>query len=197
MSQKFLIVGLGNPGPEYADTRHNAGFWFVNQLAARHGQGFRLRGKLHGEECRVVIAGLTCALLKPNTFVNRSGQAVRAFLDWYNQPPGQLLVVHDELDLPAGIVRLKQGGGHGGHNGLRDIHSHLGTPDYLRLRLGVGHPGNKSRVVGYVLGRTPGADRAAIDRAIDRAVDVLPDILQGRLAVAMNHLHRSDPPDGD
>lgn len=191
MAVDFLIVGLGNPGPEYDDTRHNAGFWFVDELARQYQGSFRSRSKLFGQEARVSIAGHDCVLFKPDTFMNKSGQAVRALLDWYGLPLSQLLIAHDELDLPVGAMRLKQGGGHGGHNGLRDIHRHLNKPDYLRLRIGIGHPGSSSQVVGYVLGRTPKADRAAIDIAIDEAGRVLADVVKGELPKAMNELHRA------
>ncbi|GAB4184208.1 MAG: aminoacyl-tRNA hydrolase [Wenzhouxiangellaceae bacterium] len=189
MAVEFLIAGLGNPGPEYADTRHNAGFWFVDHLAARAGQSFRQRPKLHGDEARVSIGGVDCALLKPTTMMNRSGIAVRALCDWYRIPLDRLLVAHDELDLPAGVARLKKGGGHGGHNGLRDLHAHLSAPDYLRLRLGIGHPGSSSQVVGYVLGRTPATERALVDRAIGSAEKVMADVVNGRLSKAMKELH--------
>ena len=191
MAVEFLIVGLGNPGPEYEDTRHNAGFWFVDTLARHYHGSFRMRSKLFGEEARVSIAGHDCVLFKPNTFMNKSGQAVRALMDWYQLPLTQLLIAHDELDIPAGAMRLKQGGGHGGHNGLRDIHRHLNQPDYLRLRIGIGHPGSSAKVVGYVLGRTPKADKTLIDRGLDDAEAALKWVLKGDAARAMNELHRA------
>jgi len=176
MSQSELtaIVGLGNPGSEYEQTRHNAGFWFVDRLAARHGGQFKTESKFHGLSCRIRIGRADVILLKPSTFMNRSGQAVQALMQFYKLQPDQLLVAHDELDMPAGAIRLKLGGGHGGHNGLRDIHKPLGD-GYRRLRIGIGHPGDKSLVLNYVLGRPSRADEdlimAALDRA-DTAVDV-------------------------
>lgn len=189
MAALQLIVGLGNPGPEYAATRHNAGFWFVDAVARRWHGVFRAEKKFHGEVARVVIDGRDLWLLKPGTFMNRSGQAVQALARFYRIEPAAMLVAHDELDLPPGTARLKQGGGHGGHNGLRDIIDKLGTRDFLRLRLGIGHPGDKRQVTGYVL-KKPGRDEAIeIERAIDRALDVLPDVVTGNLQTAMNRLH--------
>lgn len=190
MAVEFLLVGLGNPGPEYAQTRHNTGFWFVDALARQAGEAFRSRSKLYGAEARVRIQGHDCILFKPETFMNRSGQAVRALLDWYGLPLQQLLVAHDELDLPAGVMRLKQGGGHGGHNGLRDIHKHLDKPDYLRLRMGIGHPGSREQVVSYVLNRPSKADEDKILSGMAEAIAVLPQVLGGQLARAMNQLHQ-------
>ena len=187
----ILIAGLGNPGPEYRDTRHNAGFRFVDELARRHGGSFRVENKFAGETCRVKIAGREVWLLKPQTFMNRSGQSLRLFTDFYKLGSSNLLVAHDEIDLPAGEVRLKRGGGHGGHNGLRDIFSHLGR-DFLRLRIGVGHPGSKERVVGYVLDRATADEQRAIDAAIERAADVIPGMLEGNIEKAMHRLH-SEP----
>lgn len=155
------IVGLGNPGAEYARTRHNAGFWFVDQLADAARTPFRVESKFHGELARIKIGGNDVLLLKPGTFMNRSGQAVQALASFYKLPPTSILIAHDELDLPAGDVRLKAGGGHGGHNGLRDVHKVLGA-DYLRLRIGIGHPGDKNLVLNYVLGRPTRDDEQAI-----------------------------------
>lgn len=191
MAVDFLVIGLGNPGPEYDDTRHNAGFWFVDYLADQAGESFRSRPKLYGQEARVRTGGHDYVLFKPDTFMNKSGQAVRAVMDWYNVPLDRVLIAHDELDLPTGAIKLKQGGGHGGHNGLRDIHKHLNKPDYLRLRIGIGHPGQRTQVVGYVLGRTPKGDRQQIDDALRDAGDVLPKVLAGQLSKAMNDLHRA------
>jgi peptidyl-tRNA hydrolase, PTH1 family len=190
------IVGLGNPGGEYEETRHNAGFWLVDQLAREYGGDFRSDGKLHGSACRIAIQGRECWLLKPATFMNRSGQAVAALLNYYKIPPAQLLVAHDELDLPPGQLRLKQGGGHAGHNGLRDIIAALGGSDFWRLRLGIGHPGHAREVVGYVLRRPPATERAAVDDAIATAAGAIPQILKGDFAKVMNTLHRRGREDG-
>lgn len=168
----YAIAGLGNPGPEYEQTRHNAGFWFVDVLAQRHHGSFRREAKFQGLLARVRIAGAEVLLFKPMTFMNRSGQAVSALCQFYRIPPAQLLVAHDDLDLPPGTVRLKLGGGHGGHNGLRDIHKPLG-PDYRRLRVGIGHPGDRSLVLDYVLSRPSRADEDAIRRGIEEAADAV------------------------
>jgi len=186
------VVGLGNPGDRYSSTRHNAGFWFVDELARRHGGVFRSEAKFFGDACRVMAEGRDLWLLKPTTFMNRSGQSVSAFARFYKLGPEDLLVVHDELDLAPGTARLKKGGGHGGHNGLRDIASALNGPGFLRLRLGIGHPGHRDAVVDYVLDRPSRDDEAAITTAIDRAADVLPQLLSGEIQRAMNALHSSD-----
>jgi peptidyl-tRNA hydrolase, PTH1 family len=186
------IVGLGNPGDRYAATRHNAGFWFVDETARRHGALCRGEAKFFGEVCRLTLDGADCWLLKPMTYMNRSGQSVSAFLRFYKLVPEDLLVVHDELDLQPGTARLKQGGGHGGHNGLRDITSALGGNNFLRLRLGIGHPGYKDGVVDYVLERPSRDDETAIADAIDRAARVLPELVAGEIQRAMNVLHSSD-----
>ncbi len=194
-SRTLAIVGLGNPGPEYRDTRHNAGFRLVDRLAARRGWTFKPRPKLNGEECRERWDAATVVLFKPATWMNHSGQAVRALLDWYKLAPADLVVVHDELDLPPGIARLKQGGGHGGHNGLRDIDRHLGSQAYLRLRIGIGHPGDAARVTPYVLSRAAPAEQEMIDAALDRALAVLPSIVAGDVPRAMNELHSTPAAD--
>ena len=184
-----LIVGLGNPGPKYEDTRHNAGFWFVGLLARRHGGRLLNESKFHGLLGRMRIGGFDLRLLQPLTFMNRSGQSVAAVARYFDIAPEQMLVVHDELDLPPGQVRLKQGGGHAGHNGLRDIMSALGSRDFWRLRLGIDHPREQGRVVDYVLSR-PGRDEArAIEESLEDAADNLGDIVSGRFAHAMNRLH--------
>ena len=184
-----LIVGLGNPGPKYAQTRHNVGFLFVDQLARSKGATFRPEAKFHGEVCKLHLGGHELWLLKPMTFMNRSGQAVAALARFYKIPPEAILVVHDELDIPAGQLRLKQGGGHGGHNGLRDIISQLGSRDFLRLRIGIDHPGTAREVTNYVLGKASPDDRISIEAAIDEALHSLPQILDGDLQAAMNRLH--------
>ncbi len=189
MQDLTCIVGLGNPGPRYADTRHNAGFWFVDEVARRFGGQFRGEAKFYGEICRVSIGGRDCWLLKPMTFMNRSGQAVSAFARFYKLQPDLLLVAHDELDMPPGKIKLKRGGGHGGHNGLRDTNSALGSGDFVRLRVGIGHPGHRDAVTDYVLSRPSQADDQVIREALDRAVKVLPDLVSGDLQRAMHRLH--------
>jgi PTH1 family peptidyl-tRNA hydrolase len=183
-----VVVGLGNPGPRYADTRHNAGFWFVDRLAARRRGVFRRSSRFLGEVAEVEV-GHRIWLLKPETYMNHSGQAVAALVGFYRYEPGQVLVVHDDLDLPAGTVRLKRGGGHGGHNGLRDIVAQTGSPDFLRLRLGVSHPGPGADVVGYVLTRAPSGEQRLIDDAIDRAMEVFPRLAAGEVDRVMNLLN--------
>lgn len=184
-----LIVGLGNPGTEYQDTRHNAGFWFLDTLARQCGATFKSEKKFHGLAGRCRVAGEECWLLKPETFMNLSGQSVQALARFYKIETENILVVHDELDLPAGTVRLKDGGGHGGHNGVRDITSKMGGNKFLRLRIGIGHPGDKSQVTGHVLNKVTIDDRIDIERSIDSALDVLPLIMGGDLQKAMNQLH--------
>jgi len=183
------IVGLGNPGSKYEATRHNAGYWFVEELARRHSARFRAEAKFFGETCRISAAGEQCWLLKPTTFMNRSGQSVSALARFYRMQPDQILVAHDELDLPCGTVRLKKGGGHGGHNGLRDTIKALGTPEFYRLRIGIDHPGHKDQVVDYVLSPPRREEATQILDAIDRAADQLPLLLQGEYARVMNSLH--------
>jgi len=183
-----IIAGLGNPGPEHRLTRHNAGFWFVDALARALGAQFRSHARYHGEICRVPLDGRDVVLLKPNTYMNRSGLSVRALLDYVKAPAGELLVVHDELDLPPGTARLKLGGGHGGHNGLRDIITHCGA-DFWRLRLGIGHPGDRSQVIDYVLQRAAPVDEEALLSAIDGALQVLPVFVRDGSEKAMHALH--------
>ncbi|MDA8382177.1 MAG: aminoacyl-tRNA hydrolase [Betaproteobacteria bacterium] len=184
-----LIVGLGNPGAEYELTRHNAGFWWVESLAQAEGVRLRAESKFHGLVGRVPRAGGEVWLLTPQTYMNESGRAVLALMRFYKIPPDALLVVHDDLDLPPGAARLKRGGGHGGHNGLRDIVAHLGTPDFWRLRLGVGHPGERHAVVDYVLGIPRREEFASIEEAIGRSRQCLPLMEGGDFAAAMNRLH--------
>ena len=184
-----LIVGLGNPGPKYSETRHNAGFWFVEDLASQYREHFLPEKKFHGEVARVRVDGKDIWLLKPETYMNRSGLAVISLASFYKILPDQILVAHDEIDLKAGTARLKSGGGHGGHNGLRDIISHLGTKDFQRLRIGVDHPGSKDMVVDYVLRRPDADDRQAIDRSINDALRVVPKIAAGEWEKAMHQLH--------
>ena len=186
-----LIVGLGNPGSDYEPTWHNAGFWFVDELAQRCQQLFCFEQRFQSEVARCLFDGNECRLQKPMTFMNRSGQAVRSLLQFFKIPLEQVLVVHDELDLSPGVVRFKKGGGHGGHNGLRDLISHLGSKDFYRLRVGIGHPGHRDQVVDYVLKKPSKQDRLQIEEALVDALDVMPDIIQGRFERAMNALHTS------
>jgi peptidyl-tRNA hydrolase, PTH1 family len=183
-----IIVGLGNPGPEHQVTRHNAGFWFVDLLARRHGAEFRDYRKYSGEAARVNIGGQDLVLLKPTTYMNRSGLAVRQLCDFYKVAADEVLVAHDELDLPVGTVRLKSGGGHGGHNGLRDTIAHIGET-FWRLRLGVGHPGNKAEVIDYVLTRAPRAEEDLIFDAVNIAADSMPLLIEQGAERAMTKLH--------
>ena len=184
-----LIVGLGNPGAQYADTRHNAGFWFVDEVARIIGATLRPEPRFHGLAARVMLDTHELWLLEPTTFMNRSGQAVSALARFYKIAPEHILIAHDEIDLPVGQVKLKYAGGHGGHNGLRDLHAHLGTPNYWRLRLGVDHPGSKDLVVDYVLHAPSKVDRLKIDGIIDEACRQLPALMRGEAASVMNHLH--------
>ena len=184
-----LIVGLGNPGPKYSETRHNAGFWFVEDLASQYQGRFLPERKFHGEVVRINIEGNDIWLLKPETYMNRSGLSVVSLAAFYKIAPENILVAHDEIDLKAGIARLKSGGGHGGHNGLRDIISHLGTRDFQRLRIGVDHPGNKDMVVDYVLKRPDAKDRDAIEDSISDALRVMPKVAAGEWEKAMHQLH--------
>ncbi|WP_444937583.1 aminoacyl-tRNA hydrolase [Microbulbifer sp. JMSA002] len=185
-----LIVGLGNPGPEYDRTRHNAGADFVVELARRHGTQLSSDSKYHGLTGRVRIGNRVVRLLIPTTYMNRSGQAVGPLANFYKIPPEAILVAHDELDLAPGIARLKAGGGHGGHNGLRDIIAALGNNrDFMRLRLGIGHPGSASEVARFVLQRAPRAEQETLADAIDHSIDVLPTAASGDWGAAMKTLH--------
>jgi len=189
LSELRLIVGLGNPGAEHARTRHNAGFWFLDALAQSKGARFGAESKLHGETAKITLEGGTVYLLKPSTFMNRSGLAVASALRYWKIEPEHMLVAHDELDLPPGTARLKFDGGHGGQNGLRDIAQHLGHGKYHRLRVGIGHPGHKDRVTPWVLGRPGKDDEAVMLRAIDDAINVLPLAARGDFNEAMKQLH--------
>ncbi len=195
MAEIRLIVGLGNPGREYEGTRHNAGAFFVQELARRAGTVLKAESKFSGETARGSIAGHDLRLLVPTTFMNRSGRSVAAMANFYRLKPEEILVAHDELDISPGQARFKQGGGHGGHNGLRDIIPALGgSRDFHRLRVGIGHPGHASKVSGYVLAKPNGDDRQAIDDAIDAAVDALPLLLGGDIVKAMTQLHSFSAP---
>ncbi|MBD9369348.1 aminoacyl-tRNA hydrolase [Xanthomonas sp. XNM01] len=189
MAELRLIVGLGNPGPEHARTRHNAGFRLVDTLAERAGARFALESKLFGETARVDIGGRSVWLLKPATYMNLSGKSVTAALRFWKIAPEEALLAHDELDLAPGVARLKFDGGHGGQNGLRDTIQLLGHGRFHRLRIGIGHPGHKDRVTGWVLGRPGADDEIMIGRAIDDAIDVLPLVASGEVNEAMKRLH--------
>jgi len=183
-----LIVGLGNPGPEHQATRHNAGFWFVDLLARRHGGEFRDYRKYSGETARVSVGTEEIVLLKPTTYMNRSGLSIRQLSEFYKIAADDILVAHDELDLPVGSLRLKHGGGHGGHNGLRDTIAHIGE-SFWRLRLGIGHPGNKTDVIDYVLTRAPRSEEDLIMEAVNLAADCIPLLLEQGAERAMTKLH--------
>ena len=187
-----LIVGLGNPGPEHSETRHNAGFWFVDSLAAKYSLSFRSESKFNAEICRIQTAEIDCWLCKPMMFMNRSGFSVQAMTNFYKISVEEVLVAHDELDLDPGVALLKKAGGHGGHNGLRDIIAQMGDKSFTRLRLGIGHPGSQDKVTSYVLGRPAQADRKLIDIAIKEAVDVMPLVFAGNEQKAMNVLHQNN-----
>ena len=183
-----IIVGLGNPGREYETTRHNAGFWLVEELARRHGGKFRLEPRFSAEVARVRLGGRELWLAKPQDFMNNSGRVTAAVMGFYKLPPADLLVAYDELDLPVGDVRLKSGGGAGGHNGLRDLIAHLDA-DFWRLRLGIGHPGARELVTPYLLGRTSAAERAELEEAVRVAADIVPLIIEQGAEKAMQKLH--------
>lgn len=185
----WIIAGLGNPGPQYEHTRHNVGYWWLDQLAQDAGLSFKTENRFHGQLAQYHQGTQKVHLIKPLTFMNRSGQAVGALAQFFKIPPENILVIHDELDLPAGTVRLKRNGGHGGHNGLRDIVSHLGSKDFLRVRLGIDHPGNSRQVSNYVLSKPSPDERIAMLNAIDNSLRVLPDVLDGHLDKAMHWLH--------
>ena len=185
-----MIVGLGNPGSEYRGTRHNAGADFIDELARQSSISLQPESKFAGLAGRVVIAGHDLRLLIPTTFMNRSGKSVAAMASFFKIAPENILVAHDELDIPAGTARFKRGGGHGGHNGLRDIVPSLGNDNnFLRLRIGIGHPGHASRVTGYVLGAPSQVDRSRIDASIEEAIASLPLLLAGDEGKAMTQLH--------
>ncbi len=195
MSDHYVIVGLGNPGAKYAETRHNAGFWFLDLLAKRSGAVFRTQSKFHAELAKTGWYGQDCILVKPMTFMNHSGQAVRAVVDYYKISSDRLLIVYDEIDLPPGVARLKQGGGHGGHNGLRDIFRHNRGHEFLRLRIGIGHPGLKDAVTGYVLSRPSAEQELLTRRVISDAADLMREVLGGEVSKAMKTLHTMKGPE--
>lgn len=183
-----LVAGLGNPGREYEATRHNVGFWWVESLAERCGVRLKSESRFHGRVGRLTGADLDCWLLLPQTYMNHSGQAVGALAGFYKIPPNEILVVHDELDLPPGTARLKKGGGVAGHNGLRDIAARLG-PDFWRLRIGIGHPGDRAAVISYVLHPPREEEARLISSAIERSLEVWPLICAGEMEKAMHRLH--------
>lgn len=189
-SRIALIVGLGNPGPKYQPTRHNVGFWFVDEFAASEAATLRAEAKFQGHVCKLSFNGQPLWLLKPRTYMNLSGQSLSALVRFYKIAPENILVIHDELDLPAGTIRLKQDGGHGGHNGLRNIIDHLGTKEFARLRIGIGHPGNARDVTNYVLSTPSQVDKNHIEEAIRDALNLVPEIIAGEFEKAMNELHR-------
>lgn len=193
-NQLSAIVGLGNPGASYSETRHNAGFWFVDELARKWGATLKNDRKLLGDTAAVTVCGGKLRLLKPDTFVNRSGESIAALLRYFRLEPAACLVAYDELDLPPGTVRFKLGGGHGGHNGVRDTIRHLGTADFPRLRIGIGHPGHKSAVTGYVLSRPESGQRDAILRGIDAAVGEIEAYVAGDWDKATARLHLATRP---
>lgn len=193
MAEIRLIVGLGNPGVDYEGTRHNAGAFFVRALAHRAHQVLRADSKFHGETACIRIAGRDIRLLVPTTFMNRSGKSVAALANFFRITPEEILIAHDELDIPVGQAKLKQGGGHGGHNGLRDIAPALGNnTNFHRLRIGIGHPGHASKVAAYVLSKPSTDDREAIQAIVDKAIDVLPLVLDGEIVKAKTRLHTVD-----
>lgn len=183
-----IIAGLGNPEDKYERTLHNAGFWFVDALARKYGGDFRYDKKFDADYCRINLHGDDVWLVKPQSYMNLSGGPIRGVMDYYRHTVDELLVAHDEIDLPPGTTRLKKGGGHGGHNGLRDIIQHCGA-EFVRLRLGVGHPGEKSQVTNYVLKRGPADVERAIEENIDEAMAVMPILLDDGLNAAMKALH--------
>ncbi|HHF3600451.1 TPA: aminoacyl-tRNA hydrolase [Haemophilus influenzae] len=190
MSEIKLIVGLGNPGEKYADTRHNAGEWLIERLARRFNVSLNPESKFFGKTARTLVNGKEVRLLVPTTFMNLSGKAVGALASFYRIKPEEILVIHDELDLPPGTAKLKQGGGHGGHNGLKDIVAQLGNNNnFYRLRIGIGHPGHRDLVAGYVLNKPSPADRDALEKVLDEATDCVEMIFKDGMVKATNRLN--------
>lgn len=192
-----LIVGLGNPGPEYSMTRHNAGFWFVDALANNFSLNFSPDKKFQAEVCRYQSGSTDCWLCKPQTYMNDSGAAVQALMNYYKLSIDQVMVVHDEIDLMPGTTRLKKGGGHGGHNGLRDIIQRTGSSEFLRLRIGVGHPGSKDKVVPYVLGRASADEENQIIDSFSLALEKSEQFFQDNLNKLMTELNKKNKPETD
>ena len=190
MSEIKLIVGLGNPGDKYADTRHNAGEWLIERLARRFNISLNPESKFFGKTARTLVNGKEVRLLVPTTFMNLSGKAVGALASFYRIKPEEILVIHDELDLPPGTAKLKQGGGHGGHNGLKDIVAQLGNNNnFYRLRIGIGHPGHRDLVAGYVLNKPSPVDRDALEKVLDEATDCIEMIFKDGMVKATNRLN--------
>lgn len=190
MADIKLIVGLANPGAEYAATRHNAGAWYIDLLADRYNQSLKNEPKFFGYTARINVDGKDIRLLVPTTFMNLSGKAVSALANFYQIKPEEILVAHDELDLLPGVAKLKLGGSHGGHNGLKDIASKFGNnPNFYRLRIGIGHPGDKNKVTGFVLGKPPKSEQDLIDQAIDEAIRCTYVLIKQDINAAMNQLH--------
>ena len=190
MSEIKLIVGLGNPGDKYTDTRHNTGEWLIERLARRFNVSLNPEIKFFGKTARTLVNGKEVRLLVPTTFMNLSGKAVGALASFYRIKPEEILVIHDELDLPPGIAKLKQGGGHGGHNGLKDIVAQLGNNNnFYRLRIGIGHPGHRDLVAGYVLNKPSPADRDALEKVLDEATDCVEMIFKDGMVKATNRLN--------
>ena len=189
-----LFVGLGNPGAEYDATRHNAGFWYIDALARELKCALSYDKSYFGMVARTVVGGQTVWLLQPQTFMNLSGKSVGALAKFFKVAPDEILVAHDELDIVPGEAKIKLGGSHAGHNGLRDIHAQLGTDQYWRLRIGIGHPGVKSEVIHWVLKKPSAEHRDAIAQTIERSVQALPHFLSGNMEKAMMTVHTSKPP---
>ena len=189
-----LFVGLGNPGPDYEDTRHNAGFWWIDAVAHELKASWAMDKNHHAMLARTSVQGQTVWLLKPQSFMNLSGKSVASLANFFKIPPQDILVAHDELDIAPGEAKIKLGGSHAGHNGLRDIHAQLGTDQYWRLRLGIGHPGNKAEVIHWVLKKPSPDHRIAIAQTIDRTLKALPHFLSGDMTQAMLLVHTSKPP---
>ncbi|MCF6289182.1 MAG: aminoacyl-tRNA hydrolase [Proteobacteria bacterium] len=187
-----LIVGLGNPGAKYAQTRHNVGFAYIDALCDKYGFSIKENKKFFGIAGKVNINEHDVWLLKPETYMNHSGRAVASLVNFYKILPEEILVIYDELDLPVGTAKIKKGGGHGGHNGLRDIIAMIGCKDFYRIRLGIGHPGHKSKVVSWVLNRATTDEEISIDLAINKSLNIIEDLLDGHFERAMKNLHTKD-----
>ncbi len=187
-----LIVGLGNPGPEYIATRHNAGFWFLDNLAVKYGVVFSSEPKFRSEITRINSHDVDCRLLKPATYMNESGGAIQAIMAYYKLGVEEIVVVHDEIDFEPGTVRIKSGGGHAGHNGIRDIINRIDSKDFLRLRIGVGHPGHKDKTADSVLSRPSIEHQGLIEDAIETALSVMPLIFKGEYSKVMAELHTNE-----
>lgn len=188
-----LIVGLGNPGADYVKTRHNAGFWLVDTLESELNTSLKPEKRFHGDYIKAIANMRDIHLLKPMTFMNNSGQSVSACARYYKIEPEEILVAHDELDLDPGTVKLKKGGGHGGHNGLRDMIAHLGSKEFYRLRLGIGHPGHRDKVVKYVLNNITKEQQELVDLTINESIETLPMLQKGEFDKAMQQLHTKQP----